>query len=181
MFVCAKPQLFRRQAGLCDTWVYVLWTVVWFCPDHLKGMADGARHARRDAIRTLTRLGRNLASPLRVDRDCGKETLEAFLAQLLSHLDSQLERTEAEEAIKKWNESAGVSLFVPQIPPLPLVGHDGGDPLPAARRVSCCDVMLTFNSDFVPRGTAVADWFQAGGKVLLQEFLVTRKYIIHPF
>ena len=92
------------------------------------------------------------AAPV-VDRDCGKETLEAFLGQLLPHLDSQVERTEADEAIKKWNESAGVSLFVPQIPPLPLVGPDGGDPLPAARRVSCCDVMLTFNNDFVPRGT----------------------------
>ena len=40
------------------------------------------------------------------------------------------------------------------------------------KRISCCDLMLTFNRSFVPEGVSVADWFPGGGKVLLADFLV---------
>lgn len=131
------------------------------------------RNARREAVRMLTRLGRNLATPQRIDRDCGKESMEAFLSNLLPQLDTDEEREEAAAAIQKWTQAAGVNLFLGEgIPSLPT--RQPSEQLEGVmqKRISCCDLMLTFNRSFVPEGVSVADWFPEGGKVLLADFLV---------
>ena len=99
------------------------------------------KNTRRAAARAFARLGQNLASPLRLSRDLGKEEIERFFATLAGAA-GQSRRAEAEKAIVKWNEAAGQQLrppkhmFLWRTPTGSFVGHSPTE-MPRPPPITC--------------------------------------------
>ena len=106
------------------------------------------RQSRRDAVKIFTRIGQNLPTPERLNRDASKDALQAFVDKVAGCVDTPQEKEELVKAIAMWNGDGDQGLFLPGVPPLPRPRREAAEP-PTGPRVHCSDVQLTFNGDFL--------------------------------